>query len=98
QRTVSVTNNGDTFKMKTLEFFKLGLGAEIRISTLFVLSPLATISTGVMNDTEGTVTYDQPASDGRRTPPYTNGKTIDDSRGYVIVGIGVGAHFDVFGK
>jgi hypothetical protein len=97
ERTVAVSDGSSTYKMQALEFFKLGLGAEIRLSTLFVLSPLASISTGSMTDTQGDVTYSN-AGDGNKHPPFVNGNTIDDSRGYVMVSITCGAHFDVFGK
>ena len=84
--------------MTALEFFKLSLGAEIRLSTLFVLSPLVSISTGVMDDTEGTTTFQSSVGLSGKAPPFVNGASINDSRGYVTVGVGVGGHFDVFGK
>ena len=102
-RTITVSNNGDTYKMSALELFRLGLGAEIRFSTLFTISPLAWISGGTMNDTSGTVTYSPNGQgDGLSQPTYRpggpNGQTINNQRGYLVVGIGCGAHFDFFGK
>ncbi len=98
-RTVTISNGNDTFKMSALEIFRLGLGAEIRITTLFTLSPLAWISGGVMSDTNGQVTYGPGGQgDGLMHPDYQNGQNIDNQRGYLAVGIGCGAHFDVFGK
>ncbi len=98
-RSVTVKGGTETYKMQSLEFFRLGLGAEIRISTLFVISPMATISSGTMNDTSGSATYSAAGSgDGEQHPTYQNGKQIDNQRAYVIVGIHCGAHFDIFGK
>ena len=98
-RTITIKNGGDTYKMQSLEIFRLGLGAEIRISTLFVLSPMATLSGGAMSDTDGHVTFSSEGSkDGITSPTYQDGKQIADQRGYIVVGIHCGAHFDVFGK
>ena len=98
-RSISVSNNGNTYTMTGLEIFRLGLGAEIRVTTLLTIDPLAWISGGAMNDTSGTVTYGpQGSGDGLTQPTYQNGKNIDNSRGYLAVGIGCGVHFDVFGK
>jgi hypothetical protein len=100
-RTVAVSDGSSTYKLQAIEFFKLGLGAEIRITTLFVLSPLASISTGTMTDTSGTTTFQNsvgPASVAGTAPPFKNGGSVDDSRGYVSVSLTLGAHFDVFGK
>jgi hypothetical protein len=98
-RTVTVTGGGQTYKMSALEIFRLGLGAEIRISTLFVLSPMAHLSAGVMDSTSGTVAYSADGSkDGIKEPTFRNGDSVNAERGYVVLGIGCGAHFDVFGK
>jgi hypothetical protein len=98
-RTVTIKNGGDTYKMQSLEIFRLGLGAEIRISTLFVLSPMATLSGGAMSDTDGHVTFSTEGSkDAITSPTYQDGKQIAAQRGYIVVGIHCGAHFDVFGK
>ncbi len=98
-RTVSVSNAGQTYKMSAFEYFRLGLGAEIRISTLFVISPMAHLSGGAMDNTSGTVGFSADGSkDGIKEPTYRNNDNILTQRGYLIVGIGCGAHFDVFGK
>lgn len=99
KRVISVTNNGDTYKMSGLEFFKLGLGAEIRVQTLFTIEPVFSISTGTLNDTQGTVKYSAEGSkDGNTEPAFKNGETIENSRTYVMLSLGVGIHFDLFGK
>ncbi len=100
-RTITVKGGGSTYKMSSLEIFRLGLGAEIRISTLFVLSPMATLSGGAMSDTESNshIAFSAEGSrDGITHPTYENGKQISNQRGYIAVGLQCGAHFDVFGK
>jgi hypothetical protein len=92
-RTLSISGNGGTYEISGFETFRLGLGAEIRLSTRFVLSPLAYVSGGVMTTNSGTVMF----RDGT-TPPFTNGANITDQRGYLVLGIGIGAHFDLIGK
>jgi hypothetical protein len=98
-RTLTVSNAGQTYKMSAFEYFRLGLGAEIRISTLFVISPMAHLSGGAMDNTSGTVAFSADGSkDGITQPTYRNNDPILTQRGYLIVGIGCGAHFDIFGK
>jgi hypothetical protein len=85
--------------MSSLEIFRLGLGAEVRISTLFVLSPMATISGGVMSDTDGNVQFSPAGSGDTLTHPrFNSGNQVNEQTTYVVVGIHCGAHFDVFGK
>ena len=84
--------------MSGLEYFRLGLGAEIRVTTLVTIEPVANISGGSLNDTSGSVTFAPNQGDGITKPPFNSGKTLDDSRPYILLGIGVGVHFDVFGK
>jgi len=97
-RKVTIKSGGDTYTMSSLELFRLGLGAEVRISTLFVLSPMVTISGGTMTDTSGSVTFAPGQGDGNTRPRYHDGQQIDDTRSYVVIGVHCGAHFDVFGK
>lgn len=101
KRVVTVTNGTQTYAMSGLEYFRLGLGAEIRVATLFALTPLFSISSGALNDSEGDANFGcAPAScaDGLTHPTYTNGKVINSSRAYVVLSVGVGIHFDIFGK
>jgi hypothetical protein len=99
ERTVGVSANGQTYTISGLEYFKLGLGAEIRITSLLVLSPLASLSTGAMTNTSGAVTFSAAGSaDGVKQPPYENGAPIQDQRGYVMFSLTCGAHFDLLGK
>ncbi|HSO37074.1 MAG TPA: hypothetical protein VLT33_31330, partial [Labilithrix sp.] len=94
KRVITLKNGSEKYQMSGLEFFNLGLGAEIRVMTLFTIEPTISVSGGSLNDTEGSVTF----ADGFSHPRYQNGKTIDESRGYVLLSLGVGVHFDVFGK
>jgi hypothetical protein len=98
ERTVGVTANGQTYRMSGFEYFKLGLGAEIRLSSRLVLSPLASLSTGALTSTSGSVTFSTPGPDGATHPPYENGASIQDQRGYVMLSLTCGAHFDLLGK
>jgi hypothetical protein len=98
-RTISVTAGGSTYKMSAWEIFRFGLGAEIRLTTLVTLSPLAWVSGGTMNDTSGSVMYGPGGQgDGLTSPTYVNGQSINAQRSYVSVGVECGVHFDLFGK
>ena len=98
KRVVTVKNGSETYSMSGLEIFRLGLGAEIRVTTLFTIDPVLSVSGGSLNDTEGTVTFAPNQGDGSTRPPFTSGQTLDDARPYVMLSLGVGVHFDVFGK
>lgn len=97
-RTVGVTNGGESYKMTALELFRLGIGAEIRLSRVFTISPMLTLSGGAMNHTSGSISYAPGQLDGLSHPTYQNGAAIDQQRGYLVVNLGCGAHFDLFGK
>ena len=85
--------------MSGLEIFKLGLGAEIRLATLFTLEPMLTLSGGSLTDTEGDIKYGPEGSkDGILGPEFKNGSVIKANMTYVVLSLGVGFHFDVFGK
>lgn len=99
RRIVSVSSAGGSYSMSTFEFLRLGLGAEIRLSTRFTLSPQITLSSGVMHGTSGSVGYSAARQgDGLLQPRYVNGASIEDTTSYIVFGLGVGAHFDLFGK
>lgn len=101
KRVVTVSNGAQTYSMSGLEFFRLGLGAEIRVATLLALTPLFSISSGALNDSEGDISFACAATscaDGVSKPTYTNGRVMNTSRAYVVLSLGVGVHFDVFGK
>jgi len=98
QRVVTVRNGSGTYSMKGLEIFRLGLGAEIRLATLLTVEPMLGISGGSLNDSSGSITFAPNQGDGSTGPLYQRGETIDQSRPYVMLSLGVGVHFDVFGK
>ncbi|MFO0735556.1 MAG: hypothetical protein U0270_06745 [Labilithrix sp.] len=101
KRVIRVSNGSQEYEMSGLEFFRLGLGAEIRVKTLFALTPVASISSGALNDSTGNITFaceNGPCRDGITRPRYTDGQVIDGSRAYVVLNLGLGIHFDVFGK
>jgi hypothetical protein len=92
-RTLSVSRENQTYTMQSLALLNIGLGAEIRVSTLVALSPMLRASFGSMSDTEGTVKF----ADGTE-PDYRNGQSIGNGRFYAAISIGMGGHFDIFGK
>ena len=96
RRTISVAREGHSFKMQAPEIFRLGLGAEIRMSTRFTLSPLAHLSGGSMSQSSGEIFY-APQGDGADRPTFIDGSISGSQRSYLVVGIGCGAHFDLFG-
>lgn len=98
QRTISLVQGSDRYDMKAPEIFRLALGAEIRLSTLMSISPTATLSGGTMQSSKGTVAYAPGQLDGQTQPTYSGGNIADSQRSYLVVGIGCGVHFDVFGK
>jgi hypothetical protein len=60
---------------------------------------MATLSGGVMSDTDGNVQFSAAGSgDGVHQPTFNNGNQVNQQTTYVVVGIHCGAHFDVFGK
>jgi hypothetical protein len=67
--------------------FRLGLGADIRISELLGLSPMAILSAGSYSDV--TVKYGGSGTDK---------SAIEDIGSHGYVGLQLGGHFDLFGK
>ncbi|MDF2691916.1 MAG: hypothetical protein K0S65_299 [Labilithrix sp.] len=101
KRVLTVSNGSQSYSMSGIEFFRLGLGAEIRVATLFALTPLFSISSGSFNDSEGDIAYScapSACADGILGPTYKNGSVIESSRAYVVLSLGLGIHFDIFGK
>lgn len=99
KRIVRVSRGSETYEMSGLEIFKLGLGAEFRLQTLFTIEIMGTVSGGSMSDTSGTVHYGtEGAKDGLFEPDFRNGDIIRNATTYVNLTLGAGIHFDVFGK
>lgn len=95
-RRLRVSNDTQQWSISNLELFRFGLGAAIRLTSGFALSPMFTISTGSMSDTSGSISY-KPGS-VISGPVYQDGASVASSRVYIVAGIGCGAHFDLFGR
>ena len=95
RRVVSVRNGSGTYSLSGLEILRLGLGADIRLSSHATLSPMLGVAAGTLNDSSGSITWANNG-DGITSPPYEAGARVDSSRPYVILTAGVGAHFDLF--
>jgi hypothetical protein len=98
-RTISVGDGSNTYTMTGLALFNLGFGAEIRIMTLFSVTPMLRLSLGSMDSTEGSVTYAaERQGDGRSQPDFRDGEVLGNGRMYAIITLGASVHFDIFGK
>lgn len=97
-RTMTIANDNETFKMTALEIARLGLGAEIRLSTLVTLTPIARLSIGQMSDSSGGITYAPNQGDGQTNVTFAGGQIAYAPKDYVVVGLGCGVGFDFFGK
>lgn len=99
RRVIEISNGNESYAMGGLEFFKLGLGGELRVRTLFTLELMAAVSGGTLDDSKGSVTYSAEGSnDGRTRPDFENGAQIATPATYINMSVGAGIHFDVFGK
>ena len=100
-RAMQVSNDGSTWSGSGVEILRLGLGADIRLTSHFTLSPLLTISGGKLTDSNGSVTFAPNQGDGLSgTPPYVNNGQIQPGYqvSYESIVVGCGAHFDLFGR
>jgi hypothetical protein len=98
-RTFQVSNSSGTWSATGFEFLRLGLGAEIRLSTLFTLSPMLTLSGGSVTDTSGNITFAPNQGDGLTSPLFHDSASTTGAQAtYYSFVIGCGAHFDLFGK
>jgi hypothetical protein len=92
-RQFQVTN-GSTWSARAFEFLRLGLGADIRLTNYFTLSPMITLSGGTFTDTSGTLNYGPNAGPA---PDYVNHGQIPGNAqaNYFSIVLGCGAHFDL---
>jgi hypothetical protein len=98
---VSRSDTNETWSATGFEFLRLGLGAEIRLSTRFTLTPMVTVSGGTFTDTTGHIAFAPHQGDGLSgTPDYVNHGQIgsDSQKTYEAFVVGCGAHFDLIGK
>ncbi len=95
-RRLEVTNGGQTWATTAFEFLRIGLGADIRLTDYFTLSPMVTLSGGTFTETTGSVSF----ADGGGTPDYVNHGQIPGGyqTSYYSLVLGCGAHFDLFGS
>jgi hypothetical protein len=97
-RKFQVSNASGTWSATGFEFLRLGLGAEVRLSTLFTLTPGLTISGGSMSDTSGNIAFAPNQGDRLPGPLFHDGTSIGSQTNYYAFVLGCGAAFDVFGK
>jgi hypothetical protein len=98
-RSFHARGDGESWSLTGFEPFRIGLGAEIRLTTRFTISPLVTISDGILTDTSGNVAFGPHQGDGLTGPPFVgNGSVpaVAQTNYYAIV-FGCGAHFDLIG-
>jgi hypothetical protein len=98
-RKFQVSRNNQTWSAMGLELFRVGVGADVRLSNLFTLSPLLTLSGGTLSNTSGYVAYAPNQGDGVTGTPSFQGGSIpgNDQATYYAVALGCAAHFDLFG-
>ncbi len=99
-RKFQVSNDGNTWTASAFEFLRLGLGADIRFTDYFTLSPMVTLSGGTLTSTSGSVNFAGGQSDMQTgTPVQVNSGQIPSSwqSNYYAIVLGCGAHFDLFG-
>lgn len=100
-RKFEVTNGNQTWTASSFEFLRLGLGADIRFTNYFTISPMVMLSGGTLSDTSGSVGFAGNQSDGATgTPDYVNHGQVPSNyqTNYFSITIGCGAHFDLFGS
>jgi hypothetical protein len=109
-RAFTVSNASGTWSARGLEIFRLGLGAEIRISNRLAISPMITLSGGTLTDTSGNISFSPNQGDGMTGPGtvqpngalllFSNNQNIPSGAqtSYYAIVVGCGAHFDLFGK
>lgn len=99
-RRLQVSNDMGTWSATAFEFLRLGLGADIRLTSHFTLSPMLTISGGTFSDTSGSIGFGPNQGDGATgTPDYVNHGQVPSGNqtNYASFVLGCGAHFDLFG-
>lgn len=93
-RRISLSGGGQSYSMMSFEVFRLGLGAEYRVSRRSSISSLLTVSSGVMTWTDGSVAFGAGQPDGLSAPRYTHGAEIEAVRSYLVVSWSAAMSFD----
>jgi hypothetical protein len=109
-RKFQLSNASGTWSISGLEIFRLGFGADVRVSSSVTFTPMITLSGGTLTDTSGTVNFAPNQSDGQSVPsatdstgrvvPFTGNQGIPAAyqQTYLAIVLGCGVHFDLFGK
>jgi hypothetical protein len=99
-RTFEVSNGSGTWKTSGFEIFRLGFGADIRLTTRLTLSPMVTVTGGTMTDTSGNITFGPNQPDGKTHPDFTGNSGIPSANqySYLAIVVGCGVHTDLLGK
>jgi hypothetical protein len=98
-RSFRASNDTESWSLTGFEPFRLGLGAEIRLTRRFTISPLVTIADGVLTDTSGNIAFGPHQGDGLTGPPFVGNGNVPDlaTANYYAIVFGCGAHFDLIG-
>jgi len=98
-RKFQVSNSSGTWSASGLELFRLGFGADIRLSTRTTLSPMITLSGGTLTDTSGNIQFAPNQADGETQPLFSGGGPIpsDAQQTYFALVFGCGVHVDLLG-
>jgi hypothetical protein len=99
-RTFRLSNAGGTWTASAFELFRLGFGVDVRLSTRMTLTPMATITGGMLSDTGGTVSFAPQQPDGLTQPSFTGSGGVPPAfqTSYLAFVFGCGIHFDLLGK
>jgi hypothetical protein len=98
-RKFQVTNPSGTWSASGFEIFRLGFGAEVRLSTRATISPMLTLSGGALSDTSGYIEF-APGQSDAQIPRFTGNASIPGGyqQSYFAIVLGCGVHVDLFGK
>ncbi|HXN34421.1 MAG TPA: hypothetical protein VN894_21310 [Polyangiaceae bacterium] len=98
-RKFQVSNATGTWSASGFEIFRLGFGAEIRLSTRATVSPMITLSGGTLTDTSGNIQF-APNQPDLQTQPLFEGTAIPSAyqQTYFAIVVGCGVHVDLLGE
>ena len=99
-RSLQVSNASGTWTTTGFEIFRLGFGADIRLTTHTTLTPMVTVTGGTFTDTSGNITFAANQADGKMNPDFTGRSGIPSANQdtYWALVIGCGVHFDLLGR
>jgi hypothetical protein len=97
-RRFQVSNGTGTWSASALELFRLGFGADMRLSSRFTVTPMITISSGTVTDASGNIQFAPSQPDGQTNPPFTGSIPSSAQQSYFVIVLGCSAHVDLFGK